>query len=154
MPLTPSDVKAVLDAHNKYRSAVKVPLLTWSDALARDAQSWANHLAATHTFTHSGVRGENLAGFTTGHNAPAQLVDQWGAEESDFIAPCPVFKALTAGDPCSRTGDWHDIGHYTQMVWRGTTQVGCGLATDVTTRRDILVARYAPPGNTIGQPVL
>jgi hypothetical protein len=153
MPLTPSDVTAVLAAHNSYRSAVGVPLLTWSNALAQDAQSWADHLAATHTFTHSGVRGENLASFTTGKKTPAQLVDQWGAEKANFIAPCPVFKALTAGDPCSTTGDWRNIGHYTQVVWRGTTEVGCGLATDVTTKQDILVARYGPPGNTVGQSV-
>jgi hypothetical protein len=150
MPLTPGDINDILDAHNKYRAAVGVNPLIWSDALAASAQSWADHLAVEHTFSHSGVPGENLAAYTTGFKTPAQLVDQWGAEEANFVPPC-VFQALTTGDTCSTTGDWRNIGHYTQLVWSGTTEVGCGFAQDLTTGNDILVARYAPPGNIIGQ---
>ena len=135
MPLAPSDVKAALSTPTTSTGGGRcLLLLTWSDALARDAQSWADHLAAAHTFTHSGVSGENLAAFTTGKKTAAQLVDQWGAEEANFIAPCPVFKALTAGDPCSTTGDWQTSGT-TPGGLRGTTQVGCGLATDPPPRR-------------------
>jgi uncharacterized protein YkwD len=36
----------ILGAHNRYRKDVDVSPLTWSDALARDAQTWANRLAA------------------------------------------------------------------------------------------------------------
>lgn len=28
----------------------------------------------------------------------------------------------------SRTGSWQDVGHYTQVVWRDTREVGCGSA--------------------------
>jgi hypothetical protein len=35
------------------------------------------------------------------------------------------------------------------MVWRTTTQVGC--ATARTADEEVLVCRYSPPGNWIGQ---
>jgi len=39
-------------------------------------------------------------------------------------------------------------GHYTQIVWRDTKQVGCGVARD--NRREIWVCNYDPPGNWVG----
>ena len=38
------------------------------------------------------------------------------------------------------------IGHYTQMVWKSTTDVGCATATG--NNYDVLVCRYNPPGNS------
>jgi hypothetical protein len=154
--LSAADANAVVEAHNRYRRDVKVnvPDLAWSDALATDAQKWADHLASLPTWPanpHSGVGGENIAwAAPPGSKTPAQFVDQWGAEKATFIPPC-TFTAKVQGDPCSTTGDWRHIGHYTQIVWRLTTHVGCGLATSVATGRDIFVARYAPPGNVRNQ---
>jgi len=149
-PLSPGDINEIITAHNNYRAAVGVGPLTWSEELAAGAQAWADHLAATHTFEHSGTPGvgENLAAFTTGFKTPAELVDLWGSEEAAFIPPCASW-----GNQCSTTGNWMDIGHYTQLVWRATTQVGCGFAHDTTLGNDILVARYSPPGNFAGEPV-
>jgi hypothetical protein len=42
-----------------------------------------------------------------------------------------------------------DVGHYTQLVWRATTQVGCASAS--SEREDILVCRYAEAGNYRGE---
>ncbi len=49
----------------------------------------------------------------------------------------------------STTGRVEDVGHYTQLVWRATSQVGCAEATG--TREDILVCRYAEAGNWRGE---
>ncbi|HWH17287.1 MAG TPA: CAP domain-containing protein, partial [Allosphingosinicella sp.] len=51
----------------------------------------------------------------------------------------------------SSSGNWSDVGHYTQMVWRGTTSVGCALHQ--SPRWDFLICRYAPSGNVVGQRV-
>jgi hypothetical protein len=44
------------------------------------------------------------------------------------------------GGPC---------GHYTQVVWSGTRELGCGVARSPS--REIWVCNYNPPGNYIGQ---
>lgn len=51
----------------------------------------------------------------------------------------------------STSGNWSDVAHYTQMIWRSTTNVGCALHQGRSD--DYLVCRYSPPGNVTGQPV-
>jgi hypothetical protein len=48
----------------------------------------------------------------------------------------------------SATREWHDVGHYTQIIWPHTTEIGCGVASGAD--RDFLVCRYAPTGNKDG----
>jgi hypothetical protein len=144
MPLSPQDQQNIVAEHNMYRSdpAINAPPLQWSDDLATSAQNWANQLAATSTFQHSGTPGvgENIAEGSTGSFTPAQLVDMWGNEQANFQPG--TFPNI------STTGNWADAGHYTQVIWRTTTSVGCGLASDGT--NDYLVCQYSPPGNMEG----
>lgn len=51
----------------------------------------------------------------------------------------------------SRTGNWYDVGHYGQLIWPSTQKPGCALAEE--TRQEVLVRRYWPAGNIIGQQV-
>ncbi len=132
----------ILNAHNNYRAEVGVPPLQWSEDLAASAQQWANKLAQTGTFEHSQA-GENLAEGTTAAFSVTQLVDMWGGEKQ-------YFSNGTFPD-VSSTGNWEDVGHYTQVVWRNTTEVGCGLASG--NGNDVLVCHYNPAGNFVGQPV-
>ena len=135
-------IQAILAAHNSYRAQVGVPPLQWSTSLAASAQDWANHLAATGPLVHSGS-GENLAEATAGALSLTQLVDMWGNEKQYFVAG--TFPNI------STTGNWEDVGHYTQVVWRNTTQVGGGVATGQG--NDYLVCHYNPAGNVVGQTV-
>lgn len=137
-------LEEILAAHNRYRSEVGVGPLVWSDTLATSAQDWANHLATTDTFAHSASNdyGENLWKGTAGAFSATQMVDTWGSEQQYFIDDAPF-------PDVSTTGNWSDVGHYTQLVWEETTEVGCALATG--NGWDVLVCQYDPPGNFIGE---
>ncbi len=144
-PALPVDANAILAAHNRYRAEVGVPPLRWSEELARGAQLWAEEIAALSRMEHSGTSGvgENLAmWWSTGAQTPvAQLVGLWGREKRAFVHG--------AFPDVSRDGNWKTVGHYTQMVWRATTEVGCGAAANGTS--EFLVCWYSPQGNFIGQ---
>merc|ERR1711970_1279230 len=43
------------------------------------------------------------------------------------------------------------IGHYTAIVWAGTTHVGCGKARCPGDGGDIITCNYFPPGNYEGE---
>lgn len=140
-------LQQILDAHNAARAAVGVPPLQWDTHLAADAQAWATHLAETHTFVHSTVaaggtdEGENLWKGSVGWYSYPEMMDGWTDERRFFRNdPTPNF---------STTGRWEDVGHYTQVVWRTTTRVGCGLASNSS--EDVLVCRYTDPGNYDGE---
>lgn len=136
----------VLAAHNQERLALGLEPLNWNQALAQSAQRWADHLAATGRFEHAPENrvtpeGENLWAGSKGHFAPEAMVDAW-IREKQFFRP-----GLFPDN--STTGKVEDIGHYTQVVWRATTQVGCAQAASAS--EDILVCRYAEAGNYRGE---
>lgn len=129
----------VLVMHNAIRAQVGVPPLRWSARLEDDAGRWARYLAATRRFHHDpdGDEGENLWMGTRGAFRLETMVGDWASERR-------VFRPGRFPEN-SRTGNWEDVGHYTQMVWRGTREVGCALARNA--RDDYLVCRYYAPGN-------
>ena len=139
--------RVMLEGHNRVRSAAGLPPLVWSAALAGRARAYAAELARTGRFEHavqptSPLReGENLWRGDRGLFRSDEMLGAWLAERRDFVrAPVPTG---------SRTGDWGDVAHITQILWRTTTEVGCATANDA--RFDYLVCRYAPAGNRVGQ---
>jgi hypothetical protein len=141
--LPPGAAAQILQVHNAERAAVGAAPLRWEEALAASALECAQRLAATRRFRHCGS-GENLWMGTAGRFTPTQMAELWAAERRDFLPG--TFPRVT------RTGNWQDVGHYTQIVWRTTTSLGCAASTgaDGLTR---LVCHYAPPGNIQGRPV-
>jgi len=139
-PTTPSEILAV---HNAYRAEVGMPPLVWSTTLASYAQNWANFLVANGLFQHSGgPYGENLAGgWPSSYWSDTLLVNLWGGEKQYF--KCGTFPDV------STTGNWQDVGHYTQMIWPTTIELGCGIASSDAYGK-CLVCEYNPPGNWIG----
>ncbi len=135
----------ILAAHNRERLELGLQPLNWNDALAQSAKAWAGYLASTGRFEHApenhdAPQGENLWAGTRGYYSPEDMVEAW-AREKRYFRP-GLF-------PDNSTGEVEDVGHYTQMVWRATTQLGCAEASG--TREDILVCRYAEAGNYIGE---
>lgn len=149
--LSSADQDAILSLHNAEREQVGVPAISWSDSVANDAQNWANHVASLGLTSDQLVphasweerqpQGENLAWGPTGIFPVSVLAQGWADE-----------KAIYDGHPLSPADFLPDapmIGHYTQMVWSSTTEIGCGLASDAI--QDYLVCRYNPSGNSYGQ---
>ncbi len=141
-------VRAMLDNHNAERQRLGLPLLVWDDRLASDAAVWARTMAETGEFEHdeesdaAEQQGENLWMGTRGAYSLAEMVDGW-VEEKKYYARGAVFPHV------SRTGNYEDVGHYTQLIWKDTRHVGCGLRADAD--YEYLVCRYDPPGNWEGE---
>jgi hypothetical protein len=139
----------LLDLHNQARAEVGAPPLAWDPQLAAAAASYGPALARIGRLVHSprdsrpGQR-ENLAMAWTETTSPEQLVGLWTEERKLFFPG--VFPAV------SRTGYWKDIAHYTQMVWKGTTHVGCAMHR-AGSGWTYLICRYSPPGNVDGKVV-
>lgn len=134
-----------LDAHNKYRCRHGVPLLVWSAAIAENARKWS--IAANGLMEHStvasrtqaagfGYLGENLA---LGPGITAMgAVAMWYDEIKDTDAgSVPADRAVSL-DAFTATPQ---IAHYTQLVWKGTTTLGCAI------NAGLVVCQYGEGGN-------
>lgn len=144
-------IRQILDAHNAYRTDVGVPALSWSDELAEYAQNWSNELVVNRgcKMQHRPYDendpwkqkyGENIymAGGTGWTPTVLDAIADWATEKKDFDFDK---KDCKDGGGC---------GHYTQMIWRNTTQVGCGTAT-CPNGNVIVVCNYNPAGNVSGE---
>lgn len=138
-------------AHNKFRKEVGVPDLQWSKSLESTAQAYADkQKEAGCKMKHSNTKGlgENIywASAITYSNGqskpqnvtPTKVTGSWGSEKANY-----TYKSNTcaAGKVC---------GHYTQIVWKATTEIGCGKAV-CTDNSQFWVCNYTPPGNYNGQ---
>jgi pathogenesis-related protein 1 len=142
------DASAMIAAHNEWRSKVGVPGLQWSDKLAGVAQKWADHLAGTTcSLGHSGNEyGENIYWASSimhsdgskelSPKTPKDAVDSWGNEVQWYDH---------SDNSCHM-----ECGHYTQVVWQETKEVGCAMAV-CGDNSQIWVCNYFPAGNMVGK---
>lgn len=126
----------LLAEHNRVRAAHCAPPLAWSAALAEEAAAWARTLADRGcAFEHSSsAYGENLAAGTASALGPERVVAMWAEEVSAYD-----FKRARFG---------MDTGHFTQVVWKTTTALGCGVVACKSL--SIWVCNYDPAGNVAG----
>jgi len=118
----------------------------------KSSGEWALHLAEDEglRMVHAGSRstyGENLSGgpgvWSTDKDAYTALefaVARFGQEKNNY-----------KGTPVSVDSNFYKYGHYTQMVWRTTREIGCAVAKRTDISGYIVVCRYSPAGNIIGQ---
>ena len=134
-----------LDSHNAFRQNHGAEALTYDETLAEAAQAYAEELAATESFVHSDANGygENLAFYRSSDaqqtidtlEGSAFATEQWYAEIDD---PGYDFE-----NPGYNTNP--GTGHFTQVVWKGSERLGCGVSGSY------LVCRYEPAGNFLGE---
>ncbi|PTU23507.1 hypothetical protein P175DRAFT_0522502 [Aspergillus ochraceoroseus IBT 24754] len=165
---------AMLSVSNTYRAAHNASNLVWNDTLSSYAQDWAQasyhalrplsakpkHALLTNDPLQKkhGPYGENLA---YGYANASAAVEAWGDEclKYNFEEP---------------TGFTEATGHFTQLVWRATKEVGCaavdcGYASNDEKDDDdddrekrssddgvpraqgwYVVCEYTPAGNVVG----
>lgn len=138
--------QVALRLHNHARTSFGVAPVAWSIPLEVEAQAYADTMARTGVYGHDLSQGrkrkmgENLWRGPRGVFAYEVMIGLMVDEDRHFRPG--VFPNVSA------TGEWHDVGHYTQIVWPTTTEIGCAVAASATT--DYLVCRYAPKGNQDG----
>ena len=142
------DTQEMLDAHNEWRSRVRsradISPLVWSEDLADYASEWANTLAdrgfqMQHRPAGDGY-GENLYWGAGRSATPTDVVNSWGSEVENYN-----YNDNSCNGVC---------GHYTQIVWANTREVGCAVVRGTHPRyrtQEIWVCNYNPPGNYIGE---
>ncbi len=139
----PAGLSGITAAHNGVRANVTpaatpaIPPLTWSTTVAATAQAWADRCS----FEHSGGKyGENIYAAAGKDSSPQDVVASWASEAEQYDY---------AANRCSGT-----CGHYTQVVWRNSSKLGCGVAKCTKnspfsgfSEWQFWVCNYDPPGN-------
>jgi pathogenesis-related protein 1 len=140
----------MLEAHNEARAFAtptpEPPLadLAWSADLAADASAWAAECRLAQDPALDGVGESWFVTSEAGEVTAWDVVVSWASEAADYD-----YEQDTCGEVC---------GHYTQIVWRDTTEVGCALQVcesslgrDFRDGGELWVCRYSPAGNIVGQ---
>lgn len=153
--ILPETIQDLLDVHNDTRAEVGVNNeLTWSDTIALDAQSYADTMANSGAWEHdpknrdgytNGSYGENL--YTSTAKPTFAVATQAWVDEKQYYSYGEV------GDE-STCVDGEMCGHYTQVIWKNTTEVGCASSQYKTGQfKDwyIVVCKYQTPGNYLGE---
>ena len=151
-----------LATHNEVRKIYGLNDLEWDNNIARYAQEWAEYLKKNNkcemkhrswlNMTAGKDYGENLAWNWTSRPTPSGVY-VFTPEKSNY----GWSKECVDYDYSSNSCKGKQCGHFTQVVWRSTKKVGCGVATcdggETDTgygRSEVWVCNYSPPGNYAG----
>jgi Cysteine-rich secretory protein family len=121
----------VLAATNRFRHQHNARPLAWNESLVKTANDWATR-CATENSGSPPIQGENVA---ARYENVTSAIEDWGNERDNYDFDNPKV-------------DQEGIGHFTQLVWKGTTTVGCAAVDCPASLAGwIIVCQYWPPGN-------
>ncbi|HEU5482447.1 MAG TPA: CAP domain-containing protein [Sphingomicrobium sp.] len=147
--IQPTDVEMieVYKEHNAARAIYGAPPLAWDPFLVLSAGEYVGTLARTGKLVHASREGRGTVRENISQGLPSwsirQLMGNWTKEKQNFVPG--IFPNV------STTGDWYQVGHWTQMIWAATTLIGCAKALGIGS--SWLVCRYNPGGNKDGKQV-
>jgi len=111
----------VLHHHNIHRQNHSAPDIAWSDSLAATAQK----IGETCVYAHNqeidkdqGQYGQNIAAGVEAANVSAVITELFYNGEVSFYDEL-------YGEANPSMDNFHEWGHFSQIVWKGTTEVGC-----------------------------
>ncbi|KAJ5538706.1 PR-1-like protein [Penicillium frequentans] len=133
-----------LYSHNIHRLNHTVPNMSWNQTLADAATSWADQCDFAHNTTMlAGGYGQNLAASSPTASISVHISDYW------YNGEMPLYAGLYGEAEPSGTG----FGHFTQVVWKDSTSVGCGTVDCTSSSLGMwyTVCNYWPAGNWVGE---
>jgi pathogenesis-related protein 1 len=157
----PANLAGITAAHNAVRAMVNtsgssggpLPPMQWDPDLAAHAAAWAemcvdtespsglvDHSSSSYRSNAAGYNyvGENIFASSNAPGVAQQAVDVWADEKADFTYP----------NGCSGV-----CGHYTQIVWRTSVNLGCANVTcNGLQYKGVILCQYGPGGNSGGAP--
>ena len=151
----------ILAKHNEMRKlhSATTDLCYGDDSETYSSQVWATQLTRDKALLHSNQAsvGENLAmgskseGAYTETEAAEKSVEDWYAEIKDW-------DFSTSDKKCSSDSD-AVTGHFTQVVWKASTEVNCGYASNTidavgdkpAMQAYFVVCQYTSQGNVADQ---
>ena len=132
--------KQALEAHNRARAQHNVPALKWSRDLQSACQAWAKKIAKQNKLQHAndlnGI-GENIFMTSRGSDTlGTEATKSWYSEirKYDF----------------NRGGYQGGTGHFTQVVWKSSAELGIAQAKS-SNGSIFIVGRYSPGGNDLNK---
>lgn len=132
--------RTYLAAHNRFRALFQdTPPLVWNKDLESIAQKLADNYKCNSNLVHSQ---------STYHNKPLGENLAYGFDFERAAAVTAWFNEITDYD-WSKPGFSHATGHFTQLVWADTTDVGCGYKNCENSNGYYIVCEYAPAGNWV-----
>jgi len=144
----PPSLAGITAAHNAVRAEVGVRPLVWNASLAATAQAWADQCIDADanglidhnpdsSVNHPYYVGENIFASVETANVNT-AVSTWAAEEANYDY---------ASNTCTVV-----CGHYTQIVWAESLEVGCAISScPGLTFKSSIVCNYGPGGNIVGE---
>ena len=126
---------------NNYRAYHQAQDASWDEGLANQAQQWVNHLASTGRLEHGGADGAGQNLFMT--------YDTAADPNSVCIAATNAWYSEVDKYDYNNPGFTSETGHFTQLVWRGSTRMGYAVASGQY--GTFVAAHYVAPGNYEGQ---
>jgi len=130
-----------VDPHNAARADVGVGPVSWDDTVAAYAQSYAAQRQGDCQLVHSGgPYGENIFWGSAGADwSASDAVGSWVSEKQYY------------DHDTNSCADGQVCGHYTQVVWRDSTSIGCARAVCDNNAGVFITCNYNQPGNVVGQ---
>jgi pathogenesis-related protein 1 len=131
-----------VNAHNTERSSLNkgIPNVSWNNTVAAYAQNYAKMRKGDCKLVHSGgPYGENLFWGKGADFSGKDAVNSWISEKQYYD-----YNTNTCASG-------HVCGHYTQVVWRSSTQIGCARVVCDNNGGIFIICNYYPPGNFVGQ---
>ena len=151
------NLSGIVSLHNELRAEKSQESLKWSGTLASYAQQWVDHLANNKNceMKHrpnqgefKQIYGENLFWSSASETEDGdisllnfgakEVVNAWAVEEDFYnyqTNECEFEK---------------DCGHYTQIIWHETKEIGCAMAI-CEDKSQVWACNYSPRGNYLGE---